>query len=79
MTEEGGRSGDSQLVSRDILGQVIEEGSRVEIVGLFFEIYNKNGALLMMVKRSRNCNRLYKILLKDHQHFLKVSIGVGSK
>ena len=48
------------------LGQMTEEGSRVEIVSLFLKIYYHNGAPLMKVKWSRN--HLYKILLKDYQH-----------
>ena len=54
-----------------------EEGSRVGIVDPFLKIYDRNGALLMKVKQPRN--RLYKILLKNYQHLLKVSIDVGSK
>ena len=54
-----------------------EEGRRVEIVDPFLKVYDRNGALLMKVKRSRN--RLYKILLKDHQHLPKVSIGIDNK
>ena len=45
-----------------------EEGSRVETVGPFLRIYDRNGALLMKEKRSQN--RLYKVLLKDYQHVL---------
>ena len=48
-----------------------EEGSRVELVDSFLKIYD------MKVKWSRN--RMYKILIKNHQHLPKVSIGVGDK
>ena len=53
-----------------------EEGSRVELVGSFFKIFDKNEALLIKVKRSKN--RLYMILLKDHQNLPKISIDVES-
>ena len=58
-------------------GQMTEEGSRMELVDLFPKIFDRNETLLMKVKWLQN--RPYKILMKDHQHLLKVSIGVGGK
>ena len=47
------------------LGQITEEGSKMELASSFLKMFNKKGALLMKVKRSHN--RPYKILLETNQ------------
>ena len=42
-----------------------EEGSKMELVGSFLKMFDKNGTLLMKIKRSHN--RLYRILLETSQ------------
>ena len=44
---------------------MMEEGSRVELAGSFLMIFDRNGTLLMKVKRLHNS--LYKILLETSQ------------
>lgn len=43
------------------LGQMIEDGFKVEMIGEFLKVYDETGTLLMPVKRTMN--RLYKIQL----------------
>lgn len=45
------------------LGQMSEQGNRVELQGDFLWVYDSDGRLLMKVKRS--ANRLYKIMLEE--------------
>lgn len=45
------------------LGQLVEDGDRIRMHGSFLWIRDKNGKLLMKVKRSPN--RLYKIILNE--------------
>ena len=40
-------------------------------------MFDRNRALLMKVKQLQNY--LYKILMKDYQHFSKASFGISSK
>lgn len=47
------------------LGQLSEEGSKVVLKGEYLWIYEKEGRLLMKVKRSKN--RLYKIILEENK------------
>lgn len=44
------------------LGQLVEQGSKVIMHGAFMWIYDHNGALVMMVRKT--ANRLYKINLQ---------------
>lgn len=46
------------------LGQTIEEGSIMELVGSFLKLFDENGALWIKIKLSRN--HVSKILMKDH-------------
>lgn len=51
-----------------ILSQIAEDGSEIVMANRFLKIYDRNGALLMKVRRT--ANRLYKIHLETCRPFV---------